>query len=62
MIYYNGTKKTGTVNYICFKNDLGKEVQVPVDEIILHVFETYMDKLQPAKPELVERGNDEESL
>ena len=62
MIYYNGTKKVGTVNYLCFKNDLGSFVDIPVDDTVLKLMEMYLFKLQPPKPEPVERGNDEESI
>jgi len=62
MIYYNGTKKRDNIDYLCFKNDLGESVDVPVDKTVLKLMEMYLDKLQPPKPKPVERGNDEDSL
>ena len=62
MIYYNGTKKRDKVQYLCFKNDLGQSVEIPVDDTVLRLMEMYLDKLQPPKPKIVERGNDEDSL
>jgi len=62
MIYYNGTKKVDKVNYLCFKNDLGKTVDIPVDDTVMRLMQMYLDKLQPPMPKTVERGNDEDSL
>ena len=62
MIYYDGTSKRDKVKYLKFKNNLGKSVEIPVDDRTHSLIMIYLEKLQPPEPKPVERGNDEESL
>lgn len=62
MIYYNGSKTVKNVHFLLFKNEKNEHVEIPVDKIVLKQMEAYLNKLQPPKLEVVERGNDEEPL
>ncbi len=60
MIYYDGTRTIDKVSFLKFKNDIGQAVEIPMDERVLNMIMVYLNRLQPAEPKPVERGNDEE--
>lgn len=59
MIIYNGTKNYNGIDFISFKNDSGKEIDIPLNKNIFTQFMMAFEKLKPTYPRASERNNDE---
>ncbi len=60
MIIYQGIINNGKICYLCFSNDGGTKISIPIDEATGNRISLYLnvfDKKTP--PIIVERGNDE---
>lgn len=60
MITYQGLKVNNKVYYVCFANDDGERVEVPVETKSAERISRYLDKIAKAPKDLVERQEPEE--
>ncbi len=60
MIYFSSIKpKEGDISIICFKNENGNSVEIPIDNATARIISMYLEKIKTVPNKTVERNNEE---